>query len=116
MQIINVLFSEKTHPNATEILKKVRKVLPKISLSTVYFTLDMLKKERLIKEIDFYDKDNRYDNNISPHINLICKNCGNIYDYEKDISITVENIEQETGFLADDMRFEYYGICRKCRK
>jgi Fe2+ or Zn2+ uptake regulation protein len=45
-------------------------------MTTVNYTLDMLKREGLIRELEFYDRDNRYDVNVEEHINFICRKCG----------------------------------------
>ena len=50
-EIIKLLSSSRSHPGAMDILRKVRKIVPKTSMSTVYYTLDMLKKEGLIREL-----------------------------------------------------------------
>ena len=113
-EIIRILSRDMSHPGAMEILRKVRKTVPKISMSTVYYTLDMLKKEGLIKELEYYDSDNRYDINISDHINLVCIRCGKITDFTGNVPLFSKAVEKETGFKPASMRFEYYGICRNC--
>jgi Fe2+ or Zn2+ uptake regulation protein len=116
LEIINILSKETTHPGAMDILKRVRKKAPQISMSTVYYTLDILKKEGLIREIAFYDKDNRYDVNISNHLNLICTKCGKIEDFMEELPVSSQAIEKKTGFQPFQMRFEYYGYCKECRR
>ena len=80
-EIIRVLSRSKSHPGAMEILRQVRKIVPRISMSTVYYTLDMMKKEGLIRELEYYDMDNRYEINVSDHINLVCTRCRKITDF-----------------------------------
>jgi Fur family peroxide stress response transcriptional regulator len=116
LEIITLLSKETTHPGAMDILKRVRKKAPQISMSTVYYTLDILKKEGLIREIAFYDKDNRYDVNISNHLNLICTKCGKIEDFMEELPVSSQAIEKKTGFQPFQMRFEYYGYCKGCRR
>jgi Fur family peroxide stress response transcriptional regulator len=113
-EVIRVLSHDTSHPGAMEILRKVRKIVPRISMSTVYYTLDMLKKEGLIRELEYYDTDNRYDINISDHINLVCTKCRKITDFMGVLPSFSKTVEKETGFKPARMRFEYYGICRKC--
>jgi Fe2+ or Zn2+ uptake regulation protein len=114
-EIIRVLSGDTSHPGATELLQRVREKAPHISLSTVYYTLDMLKREGLVKELEFYDKDNRYDVNVSDHVNLVCRTCGKIEDYMADTPFSSAMIEEQTGFRPVEMRFEYYGYCANCR-
>jgi Fur family transcriptional regulator, peroxide stress response regulator len=115
LAIISLLSKDITHPGASDILKKIRKSLPQVSMSTVYYTLDILKKEGLIQELEFYDRDNRYDINVSNHINLICKKCGKIADLPGELPLSAEAVEHTTGFQPVGMRFEYYGYCRNCQ-
>jgi Fur family peroxide stress response transcriptional regulator len=115
-EIIRLLSRSKSHPGAMEILRKVRKTVPRISMSTVYYTLDMMKREGLIRELEYCDMDNRYEINVSDHINLVCTRCGKITDFTGNVPSYSKAIEKETGFKSASMRFEYYGICRNCAK
>ncbi|HAS54603.1 MAG TPA: transcriptional repressor [Nitrospiraceae bacterium] len=115
LAIIRLLSKEMTHPGAADILKKIRKSLPQVSMSTVYYTLDVLKMEGLIQELEFCDQDNRYDINVSNHINLICKKCGRIEDFPGELPYSYTQVRQKTDFQPQGMRYEYYGYCKECR-
>ena len=114
LEIIKMISRDRSHPGAMDILQKVRQKAPKISMSTVYYTLDMLKKEGLIRELEFYDRDNRYDVNAEDHINLICRRCGKIEDFTEAVPFSSHMIEEKTGFRPEGMRYEYYGYCKSC--
>lgn len=116
LDIINLLSNESTHPNAMDIFNRVRKKATQISISTVYYTLDILKKEGLIRELEFYDQDNRYEVNMSNHLNLICTTCGKIEDFIQELPISSQAVEKKTGFQPIQMRFEYYGHCKECKR
>jgi Fur family peroxide stress response transcriptional regulator len=116
LEIIEVLSQNRSHPSAREILKAVRRKVPSVSLSTVYYTLDLFKKDGSIKELDFYDMENRYESNVSHHLDLVCLGCGKIVDYVEQIPIPVERVEEKTGFAVNRIRYEYYGYCKKCRQ
>lgn len=115
IMIIDILLGDKSHPSAHEIFKKARLKSPRISMSTVYYTLNMFKREGLIKEMEFYDKANRYDANMREHINLICLKCGKIKDFMDIPLSSLQNIEDKTGFRPKSMRFELYGYCNECK-
>lgn len=115
LAIIRLLSQDRSHPGAMDIRNRARRSAPQISMSTIYYTLDMLKKEGLIGELEFYDRDNRYDVNISDHINLICRKCGKIEDFTKALPFSHEMIQKQTGFQPMGMRCEYYGYCKGCR-
>jgi Fur family peroxide stress response transcriptional regulator len=113
--IIEILARRKSHPSAPDVLAKARKKAPRISLSTVYYTLDMLKREGLIRELEFTDRDNRYEGDISDHLNLVCKRCGKIEDFPASSPVPAEKVAQKAGFKVDGVRLEYYGYCRECQ-
>ncbi|NJD57438.1 MAG: transcriptional repressor [Nitrospirae bacterium] len=115
LAIIHLLAGDTSHPSASDVLKRARKRVPKISMSTVYYALDMLKREGLIRELEFYEKENRYDINISDHINLVCRKCGKIEDFMGEVPLSPTEVEGKTGFRPEGMRFEFYGYCRACK-
>ena len=112
--LIDILAEGTTHPSAQTLVQKAREKAPKISVSTVYYTLNLLKTLKLIKELDFYDMDNRYEANTADHLNLICVACGNIQDFMEGVPASSGKIEERTGFKAHEMRLEYYGYCKEC--
>jgi len=116
LEIISLLARDMTHPGAGDIFRKVRKQVPNISMSTVYYTLDMLKKEGLLRELEFYNQDNRYDVTVDDHINLICKKCGKIEDFPGELPYSCTQVQQKTDFQPMAMRYEYYGYCKDCRR
>ena len=104
------------HPGATLIYREARKKLKNISLSTVYATLKEFSENGLIKALEFDRMENRYDGNLSEHINLVCKKCGAISDFYLPSSIEPKDIMRKSGFVVTDTRMEYYGYCRDCLK
>jgi len=116
LEIIEVLSRNRSHPSARTILKMVRQKVPSVSLSTVYYTLDLFKKDGSIKELEFYDMENRYESNVRHHLDLVCLGCGKIMDYVEQIPIPIGRVERKTGFAVNRIRYEYYGYCKNCRR
>jgi Fur family peroxide stress response transcriptional regulator len=116
LEIIKMISYDRSHPGAMDILKKIRRRAPQISRSTVYYTLEILKKEGLLRELEFYDRDNRYDVTVADHINLICKKCGKIADLPGGLPYSYAQVQQRTDFQPVAMRYEYYGYCKECRR
>lgn len=114
--IIDVIAGTRSHPSAQDVLVSARKKAPKISLSTVYHTLDVMKRAGLIKELEFTDRDNRYEGDISDHLNLVCRGCGEIIDFPTPLPPALKDVEKKTGFRGDCVRFDYCGYCRKCQR
>jgi Fe2+ or Zn2+ uptake regulation protein len=117
LAIIEVLV-EKTpiHPSADLIYQEARKKGKRLSLSTVYATLNELSKRGIIKMLEFDKMENRYEANTAEHINLICKGCRKIMDYKPPFIIDTREISRKCRFWVTDSRLEYYGYCQECSK
>jgi Fur family peroxide stress response transcriptional regulator len=115
LAIISIIARQNSHPSAADVFAEARKQASRISLSTVYYTLDVLRRAGLTRELEFDDRDSRYEGDISDHLNLVCRGCGRIEDFQATRPAPAENVEKKTGFRVDGVRLEYYGLCRKCR-
>ena len=116
LEVIELLTRDDSHPSALAIYRQARLKYPRISLSTVYYTLTLFKKHGLIRELEFEGKDNRYDRDTGDHLNLICTKCGKIEDFLGATPVPPAFVEQHTGFKALKVRFEYYGVCKECNQ
>jgi Fur family transcriptional regulator, peroxide stress response regulator len=112
LEIIEIPSCGKGRPGAGDIFRTTREKIPNISMSTVYYTLNLLKEEGLIRELEFYEQEKRYESDLSDHVDLICVACGRIENYYNDVKVSSATIEDSTGFKAQKMRFEYYGFVR----
>ncbi len=112
--ILDYLVSTLEHPAAYKIFEEVKKVQPRLSLATVYNTLHVLTTNGLIKMLTFRE-DNRYEANLSFHINLICTSCGGIQDFEAGTLMSPEEVREKIGFEVMTYRMEYHGLCSECK-
>ena len=104
------------HPGAMMIYHEARKKAPHISLSTVYATLKEFSEKGLIRQLEFDRMENRYDIDLSDHVNLLCWRCGKIVDYHMPQLIDPRDVARQTGFILTESRFEFHGYCRDCLK
>ena len=115
--ILNVLRSTTSHPTADWIYEEVRKIIPNISLGTIYRNLGILKEKGEIMELDFGSTFSRYDGNPVNHYHFCCHQCHKIFDIEMP---PIENIHLEaskyTNHIIQHHRLEFYGICENCNK
>jgi len=117
LAIIDALVENRhAHPGATLIFTEARKKAKRVSLSTVYATLKEFSENGLIKQLEFDRMENRYDSDLSDHINLICKRCGKIVDYHIPETLEPRDIARKSGFVVTDTRMEFHGYCRDCLK
>jgi Fur family peroxide stress response transcriptional regulator len=115
LAICESILSSKNHPTADHIYQEVKKKYPTLSLATIYQTLHLLKEIGLLQELEFSGRISRYDPDTSPHINIICKNCGTIQDYKSEsIRELWSQIIRELGFKPIGQRLDIYRYCDQC--
>lgn len=113
--ILEILKNTKTHPTADWIYQEARKVLPDISLGTVYRNLRVLKEQNEILELKYGSAFSRYDGNCENHYHFVCKDCGRVIDVDMDVLYELdEKIEKTKGVIVYYHRLEFYGTCSSC--
>jgi Fe2+ or Zn2+ uptake regulation protein len=117
LAIVDVLAKKNSlHPSARVIYDSAKQRTKGLSLSTVYYTLNELSRHRIIKLLEFDKMEDRYEANLTDHINLVCKECHGIMDYAIPVVIDAREVTKRTRFRVTDTRLEYYGYCQKCRE
>jgi Fur family ferric uptake transcriptional regulator len=106
-----------SHPTADEIYERVRSRLPRVSLGTVYRTLDLLSRSGLIGKIEIAGQQMRFDRELGAHQHIRCIRCGRIVDVPGERTPTEcdRATLQATGYRLIERRVEFLGICPACR-
>jgi len=116
--ILDIIRQGQGHLDADDIYIKARKKVPKISLSTVYRTLQVLKKLNLVEELHFADTQHHYE--IKPateHHHLICLGCGKVIEFQHSISTYIEtNVPEAKDFNITETEVRLVGYCAECTK
>lgn len=124
--ILDILSKESKHMSAKEIYAHLLAEYPGIGLSTIYRTLAILSRMRLINKLNVGDGQNRYeyrsDKKKDHHHHFICKKCGKIVDYSDFIDEELElvrkaekNLARKYNFIVYDHNIEFYGLCEDCQ-
>lgn len=117
MLIIKYLLENRTHPTAEEIFDAVRNEKPTISYATVYKTLNKLVKIKFIQELNLGETPTRYDVNTGDHVNICCKICGRIWDYETPtVKDLLRELKSEVGGEFISQQIIMYQVCEDCLK
>lgn len=117
--IYEVLKDDKSHPNADMIYMNVRKIIPDISLGTVYRNLNLLADQKRINRLDVGDGVIHFDANTEPHLHLVCDECGQIEDLFLDQSIIspfIDRIQDECSARISRADILLHGTCQHCLK
>ena len=113
-KILEIVSASHSHMTAEEIYRRVRKVMPHISVGTVYRNLNALSDEGSIRRISLPCGPDRYDKNVMPHGHLVCEMCGSVSDLfvEQVQSIIRETLETE----CFSYELNVSALCEKCRR
>ena len=118
--IAQVVFSTTGHLSVEDIERRLRERAERIGKATIYRTLDLLVKSKLVEEHDFGEGFKRYEHRLSRqpvHEHLICLECGTVIEFRSDEVERVEHrVVREYGFEPARHRLEIYGLCRDCRR
>lgn len=113
--ILSVLRGTDTHPSADWVYQEVRKVLPNISLGTIYRNLGILVDSGEALELAFSNASSRFDGNPKNHYHFVCEQCGNVYDLDFPLDRELNGEAQAvSGHKVMSHRLEFYGTCRNC--
>lgn len=117
--IIKSFLLDDHHYSVEELHQRVKRLNPKISLSTVYRTLKLLTAWGLAYEKRFDEKDVRFEpvHQAEHHDHLVCLKCGGIFEFnDPQIERLQEKVAQRYKFFILRHKLELYGYCRRCQK
>lgn len=105
------------HLSAAEIAEEVRKVYPVVDLSTVYRTVEMLRRLGLATATDMGGDDLLFEwSSGEAHHHLICSGCRKMQVLDHTyLDGLAEEVAGDFGFEADLQHFAIFGLCRDCR-
>lgn len=117
MLILEAMFNSARPLSVEDMLNFVTKNKFGSHKTSVYRQLDVLQKEKIVREIQFGESKKRYE--IYPekhHHHFVCTNCGHIEDVdsEKDVDNLEKKITQEKKFKIINHSLEFFGLCNKC--
>ena len=115
-EILEFLQATKDHPNAQKIYQEIKKKLPRISLSTVYRTLEELEKQNLLRVINVEPKEKRYETNFSDHLDFYCTSCRRVFDVPLIEIMDIKRRLESQNYKIDQNRFILKGFCPVCQK
>lgn len=117
--LIEIIQEADGHLDAAALLDRARKRDARIDRATVYRTLELLKKLRLVDELDlmhlngekhFYEVKTTVD-----HVHLACFQCGRIEEFTSPLFDQLkEEISRNNGFQIRVTRLEVGGLCKLC--
>ena len=118
LMILEAIEHSDEHISAEEIYTQVAAKFPDVNISTVYRTLELLKKLGMVYEIDLGEGRIRYHAEESGHHHhLVCQQCGAVTDIDESALLSLKDILlRDYHFQAELRHIGIFGVCEKCQK
>jgi Fe2+ or Zn2+ uptake regulation protein len=116
--ILDILRETHEHPTAEIIYREARRVLPNISLGTVYRNLNFLRDQGTVREIRPSEGgSSRFDGEDSPHAHFHCVRCSALLDIPIPQALESLRFEEEKRISAVSLiDLHVIGSCSGCEE
>lgn len=119
--VLRVIETASKHLDASQIRRKAQRVDATVDRSTVYRTLELLKRQGLIDELDLLHMEGErhyYERKLGKdHIHMACLRCGKIMEFQSKIFESLKRqLERDCRFKIAVSRLEVGGYCSSCSK
>jgi Fur family ferric uptake transcriptional regulator len=109
--ILEVLAQSDVHLDANDIFERARRVDRRLSLSTIYRTLNAFKETGVVRELHLDQEHHHYELDAKDeHSHLVCLECGRVTEVASDA------FSEAAEATAESLGFELTGYCADCRQ
>jgi Fur family ferric uptake transcriptional regulator len=116
--IVSIIHDAKGHISAEAIHERVKEQYPYVDISTVYRTLHLLKKLKLVTETDLGEGVVHYElAERGAHHHLVCRRCGTTTALDDAfLEPLADSLRSKYAFAADLEHLAIFGLCAACQK
>ena len=115
--ILQELKKSRKHLTADELYERVKKVMPRISLATVYRNLETLSEAGIIGKLEISGRQKRFDYDVSEHDHIYCVQCHRVDNINLDRhAVDSNSFSSAKGYKISGFRVEFAGLCPSCQK
>lgn len=114
--ILEEIYAHEGHFNA-ETLYNMMQDRYRVSLATIYNTLELLLDCSLIVKHQFGEQVAQYEKTFGAaiHHHLVCTKCGKVKEFsDKNIRTAIQS-KKFSGFVPTHYSLYLYGMCKKCK-
>ena len=113
--VYDVVRAAHDHPTAEEVVARVRRRLPRVSLGTVYRNLRKLAAQQHVRVVHLADRSARYDGMLEDHDHFVCERCGDLTDLPRTRAPAPKRAAlSAAGYGVRAHAVTFYGVCPDC--
>lgn len=117
--VLDLLRGERRYLSAGEIHRQLALAQPRLALSTVYRTLEVLEELGTVarRSGDVGGEASFVYCGDAHHHHAVCRSCGRVEDVACDAVGAIRiSLERQTGFELDEHTVEFSGRCARCAR
>jgi Fur family ferric uptake transcriptional regulator len=118
LMILSIISDSTGHVTADAIHERVKEQYPYVDISTVYRTMRLLKKLKLVTDADLGRGVVHYElADSSAHHHLVCRRCSiTVALDDAFLEPLADSLRSKYGFAADLEHLAIFGQCATCQK
>lgn len=115
--VLEVMTRTQRRLTAAEVHAQARRLCPDIGVPTVYRTLEVLERLRLVRRIHTGESCEGFAPvNLRDGHHVVCVRCGRVAEFAGcNVSELIPAASSQTGFRVEDHFLELLGTCMACR-
>jgi len=116
--VIDTIAASQRALDAAQIFKLARQNCSSLGLVSVYRTLEILEKYKLVQRVHQSENCQAYIAGFEGHQHLlICTGCGKTIFFDgDDMQFLFDRVAQESGYQIKDHWLQLFGLCEDCKK
>ncbi len=117
MAVLEVLAATTEHLKVAEVHRRAQEIDSRIGLASIYRTMELLERLRLVKHVHMEHRHRHYARLIEHHgHHLVCNGCGLVVEFSDcQLERLTRILARRTKFRIEGHCVEFFGQCRKCR-
>lgn len=114
--IYDVVDATRDHPTADQVFRRVRAVMPRVSLATVYRNLEKLRAQGRVRVMRLASGEAHYDARVTAHDHFACELCHAVHDLEATAPPAAVASLSADGWVVDWHTATLFGRCGDCAR
>jgi Fur family ferric uptake transcriptional regulator len=118
MAVLNVLAATSEHLKVAEVHRRARRLEVGIGLASVYRTMDLLARLRLVKHVHVEHRHRHYARMREEHgHHLVCNGCGLVVEFSDcRLDRLTRSLARRTKFRIEGHCMDFFGRCQDCHR
>ncbi len=118
LAVLEVLAGSTEHLKVAEVHRRARLIDGRVGLASIYRTMELLAKLRLVKHVHVEHRHRHYARISERHgHHLVCNGCGLVVEFSDcQLERLTRTLARRTKFRIEGHCMDFFGQCRDCSR